>query len=264
MISTSFSTTASRATRTASLLLLTLLGSAPVFAQGEADLRLPDLSSVTVQGLGGLGGREVLMVGLVVSVLGLVFGMMMYRHLRDLPVHSSMLEISELIYETCKTYMITQGRFLIMLELFIGAIIVLYFGILQGLGALEVAIILGFSIIGIAGSYSVAWFGIRVNTFANSRTAFASLRGKPFPSEGQRRGAQSSVVEPGRERPPDAGRIRPGEMERLDEGVVLQEADENAGEHPGDGNIGELLLAPRLVGERRAAARAGFPLWNCA
>jgi len=121
------------------------------------------------------------MVGLVVSALGLVFGMMMYRHLRDLPVHSSMLEVSELIYETCKTYMITQGRFLIMLELFIGAVIVLYFGILQGLGALEVAIILGFSIIGIAGSYSVAWFGIRVNTFANSRTAFASLRGKPFP-----------------------------------------------------------------------------------
>jgi K(+)-stimulated pyrophosphate-energized sodium pump len=158
--------------------MLTFLGAAPVFAQGEADLRLPDLSTVTVL---GMGGREVLMVGLVVSVLGLVFGMMMYRHLRDLPVHSSMLEISELIYETCKTYMITQGRFLIMLELFIGAIIVLYFGILQGLGALEVAIILAFSIIGIAGSYSVAWFGIRVNTFANSRTAFASLRGKPFP-----------------------------------------------------------------------------------
>ncbi|MEI9812469.1 MAG: sodium-translocating pyrophosphatase [Acidobacteriota bacterium] len=154
------------------------LCSAPLFAQGEADLRLPDLSSVTVL---GLGGREVLMVGLVVSALGLVFGMMMYRHLRDLPVHSSMLEISELIYETCKTYMLTQGRFLLILEAFIGAIIVFYFGFLQGLGALEVAIILGFSIIGIAGSYSVAWFGIRVNTFANSRTAFASLRGKPFP-----------------------------------------------------------------------------------
>ncbi|MEO5924380.1 MAG: sodium-translocating pyrophosphatase [Bryobacteraceae bacterium] len=168
----------SRATRMGSLFALSLLGSATAFAQGEADLRLPDLSTVTVL---GLQGPDVLKIGLAVSVLGLVFGLMMYRHLRDLPVHASMLEVSELIYETCKTYMITQGRFLIMLELFIGAIIVLYFGILQGLGALEVAIILGFSIIGIAGSYSVAWFGIRVNTFANSRTAFASLRGKPFP-----------------------------------------------------------------------------------
>jgi K(+)-stimulated pyrophosphate-energized sodium pump len=175
---TSPSANASRASRIGSLLLLSLLGSAPAFAQGEADLRLPDLSTVTVL---GLEGPQVLMIGLVVSVLGLVFGMLMYRHLRDLPVHSSMLEVSELIYETCKTYMITQGKFLIRLELFIGAIIVLYFGVLQGLGALEVAIILGFSIIGIAGSYSVAWFGIRVNTFANSRTAFASLRGKPFP-----------------------------------------------------------------------------------
>ncbi|MEP6963039.1 MAG: sodium-translocating pyrophosphatase, partial [Acidobacteriota bacterium] len=160
------------------LLVLTLTGSAPLFAQGEADLRLPPLDSITVL---GMGGRQVLMGGLVVSALGLLFGLMMYRHLRDLPVHSSMLEISELIYETCKTYMLTQGKFLLMLELFIGSIIVLYFGVLQGLGAVEVAIILGFSIIGIAGSYSVAWFGIRVNTFANSRTAFASLRGKPFP-----------------------------------------------------------------------------------
>ncbi len=178
---TSLSRTASRAARMCFLLMLTLLGAAPVFAQGEADLRLPDLSTVTINGLGGIGGREVLMVGLVVSALGLVFGLMMYRHLRDLPVHSSMLEVSELIYETCKTYMLTQGKFLIRLELFIGAIIILYFGILQGLGVLEVAIILAFSILGIAGSYAVAWFGIRVNTFANSRTAFASLRGKPFP-----------------------------------------------------------------------------------
>ncbi len=177
MVLTLLSTIASTAKRAGWLILMALC-SAPLFAQGEADLRLPDLSSVTVL---GLGGREVLMVGLVVSALGLVFGMMMYRHLRDLPVHSSMLEISELIYETCKTYMLTQGRFLLILEAFIGAIIVFYFGFLQGLGALEVAIILGFSIIGIAGSYSVAWFGIRVNTFANSRTAFASLRGKPFP-----------------------------------------------------------------------------------
>ena len=178
MISTSLSRLTSRASRMCFLLMLTLLGAAPVFAQGEADLRLPDLSTVTVL---GMSGPQILEVGLLVSVLGLVFGLMMYRHLRDLPVHSSMLEVSELIYETCKTYMLTQGKFLIRLELFIGAIIVLYFGILQGLGVLEVAIILAFSILGIAGSYAVAWFGIRVNTFANSRTAFASLRGKPFP-----------------------------------------------------------------------------------
>ncbi|MEO8098883.1 MAG: sodium-translocating pyrophosphatase [Acidobacteriota bacterium] len=177
MQSTSSSIFMTRA-KTLGLLLLTLSGAAPLFAQGEADLRLPDLNSVTVL---GMSGPQVLMGGLVVSALGLVFGLMMYRHLRDLPVHSSMLEVSELIYETCKTYMITQGKFLLRLELFIGAIIILYFGVLQQLGALEVAIIVGFSIIGIAGSYSVAWFGIRVNTFANSRTAFASLRGKPFP-----------------------------------------------------------------------------------
>src|SRR5207302_8972957 len=91
------------------------------------------------------------------------------------------LEISELIYETCKTYLITQGRFLMILEVFIGAIIVFYFGFLSQLPAFEVIIILAFSLVGIAGSYGVAWFGIRVHTFANSRTAFASLRGKPYP-----------------------------------------------------------------------------------
>jgi len=105
----------------------------------------------------------------------------MYTHLRKLPVHASMLEISELIYETCKTYLITQGKFLLVLEIFIGVIIAFYFGFLQSMEAFKVAIILAFSLVGIAGSYGVAWFGIRVNTFANSRTAFASLRGKPFP-----------------------------------------------------------------------------------
>jgi K(+)-stimulated pyrophosphate-energized sodium pump len=105
----------------------------------------------------------------------------MYKHLRNLPVHASMLEISELIYETCKTYLLTQGKFLLILEIFIGFVIVLYFGVLSHLPTFQVLIILGFSLVGILGSYGVAWFGIRVNTFANSRTAFASLRGKPFP-----------------------------------------------------------------------------------
>jgi K(+)-stimulated pyrophosphate-energized sodium pump len=154
------------------------LAGTPLLAQGEAELKLPDLSTALFQ---GINGRSILMGGLVVAVLGLVFGLLMYKHLRNLPVHESMLEISELIYETCKTYLLTQGKFLLILEVFIGAIIVLYFGVISGMASLQVAIILGFSLVGIAGSYGVAWFGIRVNTFANSRTAFASLRGKPFP-----------------------------------------------------------------------------------
>jgi K(+)-stimulated pyrophosphate-energized sodium pump len=167
-----------------SLLTAFLSSGVPVFAQaerggGEASLILPDLSQVTF--FGGINGSALLMSGLVVSALGLVFGLVIYSRLRNMPIHSSMKEISELIYETCKTYLLTQGRFLMILELFIGAAIVFYFGFLRHLEPMRVIIILLFSLIGIAGSFSVAWFGIRVNTFANSRTAFASLRGKPFP-----------------------------------------------------------------------------------
>jgi len=169
---------------TFSALLLALAGSAtPAFAQqhggGEASLVLPDLSSVTF--FGGMDGHTLLLTGIVICILGLAFGMAMYMNLKKLPVHRAMREISELIYETCKTYLITQGKFILILEVFIGVIIVLYFGVLSGMEPLRVAIILAFSLIGIAGSYGVAWFGIRVNTFANSRTAFASLEGKPFP-----------------------------------------------------------------------------------
>jgi len=145
---------------------------------GEVDIKLPDLSQVPV---GGYDGRTLLMIGLGVSVFGLLFGLIVLNQLKNLPVHRSMREISELIYETCKTYLVTQGRFLAILEIFIAAIIVLYFGVLQQLGVARVLIILVFSVIGILGSYSVAWFGIRVNTYANSRTAFASLEGKPHP-----------------------------------------------------------------------------------
>jgi K(+)-stimulated pyrophosphate-energized sodium pump len=161
------------------LALVALAGSSPLFAQGEAELKLPDLSQAIF--LNGIDGPTLLKVGLGVSVLGFIFGIAMYARLKNLPVHQSMREISELIYETCKTYLVTQGKFLLILELFIGVIIVLYFGLLQQMAANRVIIILLFSVIGIAGSYGVAWFGIRVNTFANSRTAFASLRGKPFP-----------------------------------------------------------------------------------
>jgi len=121
------------------------------------------------------------MWGLAVCALGLLFGFLTFTQLRNLPVHRSMLEISELIYETCKTYLITQGKFLVLLEVFIGVIIAVYFGVLEHMEPLRVAIILAFSVVGIAGSYGVAWFGIRVNTFANSRTAFASLTGKAYP-----------------------------------------------------------------------------------
>ncbi|MCI0353026.1 MAG: sodium-translocating pyrophosphatase [Acidobacteriales bacterium] len=147
-------------------------------AGGEASLIMPDLSRVEFQ---GMNGHNLLMIGIVFCFLGLLFGLAIYMQLKNLPVHRAMREISELIYETCKTYLVTQGKFLIFLWLFIAAIIWLYFGLLVKFEASRVLIILFFSIVGIVGSYSVAWFGIRVNTFANSRTAFASLRGKPFP-----------------------------------------------------------------------------------
>jgi K(+)-stimulated pyrophosphate-energized sodium pump len=145
---------------------------------GEANLILPDLSSAQFL---GMDGRSLLMSGLVVCVLGLVFGLVIYGQLKRMPVHKSMLEISELIYETCKTYLITQGKFILMLWVFIGTIMVVYFGALRHMEAAKVVTIVIFSLIGIGGSYGVAWFGIRVNTFANSRTAFAALKGKPFP-----------------------------------------------------------------------------------
>ncbi len=146
--------------------------------RSEADLILPDLGSVLV---GGYNGRTLLLIGIAVSALGLVFGLVIYQQLKRMAVHSSMLEVSELIYETCKTYLITQGKFILLLELFVGAIITFYFWYLRDMAASRVAIILLFSLVGIAGSYGVAWFGIRINTFANSRTAFASLGGKPYP-----------------------------------------------------------------------------------
>jgi len=165
------------------LLILAALLPAPAFAQhqpgGEANLILPPLDQATF--LGSINGRALLMAGLVVCALGLVFGLVIYKQLRNMPVHAAMKEISELIYETCKTYLLTQGRFLLILELFIGLIIVVYFKFLVHFDWFKVFVILLFSLIGIGGSYGVAWFGIRVNTFANSRTAFASLTGKPYP-----------------------------------------------------------------------------------
>src|SRR5215813_5102907 len=145
---------------------------------GEANLKIPDLAQVS---FGGMTGRALLQWGLLVTLFGGIFGMVIYRQLKGLPVHQSMRDISELIYETCKTYLVTQGKFLMILWIFIAIIVTFYFGFLQHFSAQQVAIILFFSLVGIAGSYGVAWFGMRINTFANSRTAFASLQGRPFP-----------------------------------------------------------------------------------
>jgi len=155
-----------------------LVGAVPASAS-EAELVLPDLSQVKFF---GVPGDTLLLFGLAVCVLGMVFGLVMYTKLKNLPVHRSMREISELIYETCKTYLVTQGKFILLLWAFIATIIFYYFGFLRHFSMDRVFIILAFSLVGIAGSYGVAWFGIRINTFANSRSAFASLRGKPFPT----------------------------------------------------------------------------------
>jgi len=159
----------------------------PAFASaqeqaGEASLKLPDLSVVNHF---GLSGPALLMIGLLFCIGGLLFGMTIFMQLKNLPVHKSMREMSELIYETCKTYLVTQGKFIMLLWVFIAVIISAYFGWLAPVPGkpiwLTLGIILLFSLVGIAGSYGVAWFGIRVNTFANSRVAFAGLKGKPYP-----------------------------------------------------------------------------------
>jgi K(+)-stimulated pyrophosphate-energized sodium pump len=144
---------------------------------GEVNLQLPDLNQGDFL---GFTGHQILLSGLVVCVLGLLFGMVSYANIRKLPVHRAMAEVSELIYETCKAYLLQQGKFLMVLWLLIAIVISGYF-MLTGLGVPKIGIILVFSLIGMAGSYGVAWFGIRINTLANSRTAFASLRGKGWP-----------------------------------------------------------------------------------
>jgi K(+)-stimulated pyrophosphate-energized sodium pump len=173
----------------AALAAITLVAAGAVLARateeipgGEAGLKLPNLSQVQFL---GIDGHKLLTIGILFCILGLVFGLVIYTRLKNLPVHRAMREISELIYETCKTYLLTQGKFLLLLWLFIAVVIVLYFGVLAPVPDKPISttlpVILLFSLIGMGGSFGVAWFGIRVNTFANSRTAFASLRGKPYP-----------------------------------------------------------------------------------
>ena len=176
-------------TRISAVAALLLVGAVSAFASpseagGEASLKLPNLDSVRFLGE-RIDGHNLLLIGIAFCAFGLLFGLAIYMRLKNLPVHRAMREISELIYETCKTYLVTQGKFILLLWVFVAVIIGAYFGILAPVEgkpvALTLPVILGFSLVGIAGSYGVAWFGIRVNTFANSRTAFASLPGKPYP-----------------------------------------------------------------------------------
>ena len=157
-----------------------LLAAANQSFASEANLVIPDLSAVSFLG-GAINGKALLTFGFLICIFGLCFGIYHYLNIKNLPVHKSMKDISELIYETCKTYLITQGKFMIGLQILLAIIIFVYFGLLQNFAAIKVTTIILCSIVGIAGSYTVAWFGMRINTFANSRTAFASLKGKPFP-----------------------------------------------------------------------------------
>ena len=165
-------------------LFAALSAAQPKKIESEADLVLPNFSEVNGHAMEflGMSGWTLLALGLIVCAIGLAFGMVIFYQLKNMAVHRSMREVSELIYETCKTYLITQGKFIAGLWVMIATVIVVYFGVLEDVEAPKVAAIAGFSVIGILGSYGVAWFGIRVNTFANSRAAFASLRGKPYPT----------------------------------------------------------------------------------
>ena len=151
----------------------------PVAFAGEADIKLPDLSQVSFMG-GALSGMLILNLGLVICVIGMIFGWMQYSQTKNLPAHQAMLDVSQTIWETCKTYVLQQGKFLAGLWILIAICMVYYFGVLSHMHTSEVVIILVCSIVGILGSYGVAWFGIRINTVANSRAAFASLSGQPL------------------------------------------------------------------------------------
>jgi K(+)-stimulated pyrophosphate-energized sodium pump len=158
-------------------LMLLAAGLAPAWA-GEADLVVPNLASVSFM---GVDGKTLLLYGMIICVFGFVFGLIQFVSIMKMPVHKAMKDISELIYETCKTYLITQGKFLLILEILVGLVMIAYFGWLRHMEFAKVAMILICSLIGIAGSYGVAWFGMRINTMANSRSAFAALKGSPFP-----------------------------------------------------------------------------------
>ena len=160
---------------------LTVFGSSLSAFASEAELHIPPLNTVYQIFGHSVEGTTLLGWGMVVALLGMVFGLIEFLNVKRLPAHESMLEVSSLIYETCKTYLLQQGKLLILLEAFIGFCIFYYFYVLQSMEIPRVLLILLWSVLGILGSFGVAWFGIRINTYANSRTAFASLKGMPFP-----------------------------------------------------------------------------------
>src|SRR5574344_292431 len=161
------------------ILLLSLLF-VPLFTfAGEADLTIPDFTDVSFFN-GAITGRSLLFWGSIIVFLGLIFGLVQAIRIKKYPVHASMKNVSTNIYETCKTYVVKQGKFVLILFAIIGAAIVFYFGFLSGKSVPQVLTVLLWTVLGISGSYIVAWFGIRINTFANCRTSFASLRGKPW------------------------------------------------------------------------------------
>jgi K(+)-stimulated pyrophosphate-energized sodium pump len=174
------------------LSLLFTIGLTLTAGASEADIKIPDLSTVKFEGLGGVSGHTLMMLGIVICAIGALFGIVQYLQTKGLPVHESMAKVSHSIYETCKTYLITQGKLLAILWVLIAACMVFYFGFLtehkdaagvqlgSGQVAFNVFVILSASVLGILGSYGVAWFGIRINTISNSRTAFSALKGNPF------------------------------------------------------------------------------------
>src|SRR5205814_731472 len=166
------------------LLLATLVFSTAAYAAGESDIDIPPLDTVRFAGLGGISGVTLMYIGLAICLIGAIFGLVQYMQTKALPVHDSMAKVSNTIWETCKTYLFTQGKFLAILWVLIAACMVYYFMGLQGDGLGKVALILLCSILGILGSYGVAWFGIRINTVSNSRTAFSALKGNPLATLG--------------------------------------------------------------------------------
>src|SRR6266850_686437 len=151
---------------------------------GENDIIVPDLTKVKFEGLGGVSGATLMYIGLVICLIGAIFGLVQYKQTKSLPVHKSMADVSNTIWETCKTYLFTQGRFLAILWVLIAICMIYYFKVLQGNPLGNVLVILLCSILGIMGSYGVAWFGIRINTVSNSRTAFSALKGNPLATLG--------------------------------------------------------------------------------
>src|SRR5882724_11015075 len=160
--------------------LALLLNSTSRAVAGEADIHIPDLTSVKFAGLGGVSGHALMMIGIAICAIGALFGIVQYLQTKALPVHESMGKVSHSIYETCKTYLLTQGKLLAILWVLIAGCMIVYFKFLQDNTVGHVLVILLASVLGILGSYGVAWFGIRINTISNSRTAFSALKGNPF------------------------------------------------------------------------------------